>query len=65
MTGQRYLPILSKSAALYTLFPNNFIGCTVTGGASTAIDALHSSEHPMGSIYFIANNQGNNICFLG
>ena len=39
----------------------NFIGCADAGGASTAIDALRSSAHPMSSLYFAANNQGNNM----
>ena len=39
----------------------NFIGCADAGGASTAIDALRSSAHPMSSLYFVANNQGNNV----
>ncbi len=39
----------------------NFIGCVDAGGASTAIDALRFSAHPMSSLYFVANNQGNNI----
>ncbi len=39
----------------------NFIGCADAGGASTAIDALRSSAHPMRSLYFVANNQGNNV----
>ncbi len=39
----------------------NFIGCVDAGGASTAIDALRSSAHPISSLYFVANNQGNNM----
>ncbi len=39
----------------------NFIGCTDAGGASTAIDAAPASAHPMSSLYFVANNQGNNM----
>ncbi len=39
----------------------NFIGCADAGGASTAIDALCSSAHPMSSLYFVANNQRNNM----
>jgi len=39
----------------------NFIECVEAGGASTAIDALRSSAHPMSSLYFVANNQRNNM----
>jgi len=35
----------------------NFIGCADAGGASTAIDALRSSAHPICSIYFVTNKQ--------
>ena len=47
---------LSKLAVLYPLyFPSLwiiwFIGCADAGGASSAIDALRSSAHPMNFIF--------------